>query len=249
MEQLNEELNHLLDDFVDHKNLYAENYDFTLSILKDKVNASPRICQITDFEKFAQIYFNPVAVHYFGVNNEELQALGFQFTLQYFHPEQFSSINFYLNHFSSPETMHLPVTQMNYVKSKFGWRWLYNYTRTVSFTKDGKAKYLVTKGIDISTYLEEKSNWSEIKKDEDFIKKNKDKFQLLSLREKVILRLIVAEKTSGEIGLLLGISPLTVDTHRNNIIKKLEVRSSVGFVKYAFMFDFNDASIEINSHE
>ena len=49
--------------------------------------------------------------------------------------------------------------------------------------------------------------------------------------------MIIKEKSSIEIGNILDISSTTVDTHRNNIIKKLQVKSSVGLVKYAIMFD------------
>lgn len=45
----------------------------------------------------------------------------------------------------------------------------------------------------------------------------------LSRTEKKILKLISQEKTSKEIGEVLFISPKTVDNHRSNIIKKLDI--------------------------
>ena len=45
----------------------------------------------------------------------------------------------------------------------------------------------------------------------------------LSRTEKKILKLISQEKTSKEIGEILFISPKTVDNHRSNIIKKLDI--------------------------
>lgn len=48
-------------------------------------------------------------------------------------------------------------------------------------------------------------------------------FDKLSRTERKILRLIGQEKTSKEIGEILFISPKTVDNHRSNIIKKLEI--------------------------
>jgi DNA-binding NarL/FixJ family response regulator len=48
-------------------------------------------------------------------------------------------------------------------------------------------------------------------------------FEKLSRTERKILRLISQEKTSKEIGEILFTSPKTVDNHRSNIIKKLEI--------------------------
>ncbi len=56
---------------------------------------------------------------------------------------------------------------------------------------------------------------------------------VLSEREVEILKLITEGLSSTEIGQKLFISPRTVDTHRNNMIQKLEVNGVIGLVKYA----------------
>lgn len=55
----------------------------------------------------------------------------------------------------------------------------------------------------------------------------------LTGRELDIIRLISLEYSGKEIGEELFISQHTVETHRKNLMKKLEVKSSVGLVKYA----------------
>jgi DNA-binding NarL/FixJ family response regulator len=62
----------------------------------------------------------------------------------------------------------------------------------------------------------------------------KNKTQLTD-REKEILQLIVAEKTTKEIAEQLCLSEKTVETHRSNIMIKLEVRNIAGMVKKAIM--------------
>jgi DNA-binding NarL/FixJ family response regulator len=57
--------------------------------------------------------------------------------------------------------------------------------------------------------------------------------QTLSLRERQILKLVAEGKTSEEIGDLLFISPRTVQNHRANIIKKLNLKGTSDLVKYA----------------
>ena len=56
---------------------------------------------------------------------------------------------------------------------------------------------------------------------------------LLTHREREILKLLVEGKSSREIGELLFISLRTVQNHRANIMKKLKVRGITDLVKYA----------------
>ena len=56
---------------------------------------------------------------------------------------------------------------------------------------------------------------------------------VLSNREKEILNLIANGKTSKEISETLFIAKTTVDTHRKNMIRKLELSSGSELIKYA----------------
>lgn len=58
-------------------------------------------------------------------------------------------------------------------------------------------------------------------------------FPRISRREKQILHLIVWEKTTQEIADELFISFSTVETHRRNLINKLDVRNTAGLVRVA----------------
>lgn len=55
----------------------------------------------------------------------------------------------------------------------------------------------------------------------------------LTPREIEVLRLIADGKTSREIAALLDIAPMTVDHHRRNIMKKLNLKKNVNLVRYA----------------
>nr|WP_321406571.1 LuxR C-terminal-related transcriptional regulator [uncultured Carboxylicivirga sp.] len=55
----------------------------------------------------------------------------------------------------------------------------------------------------------------------------------ISNRERDIIRLLVLRKSSKEIAQLLHISRHTVDTHRRNILKKLNLKSTGEMVAYA----------------
>jgi DNA-binding NarL/FixJ family response regulator len=55
----------------------------------------------------------------------------------------------------------------------------------------------------------------------------------LTARETEILQLVAEGLTNQEIAKMLFISPSTVDTHRKNIMSKLDIHSVAGLVKYA----------------
>ena len=54
----------------------------------------------------------------------------------------------------------------------------------------------------------------------------------ISNREKEIIQLIADGLSSNEIGQKLFLSSHTVNTHRKNILDKLNVKNSVGVVRY-----------------
>ena len=58
-------------------------------------------------------------------------------------------------------------------------------------------------------------------------------YDLLSDREQQVFRLLVEGKSSAEIADILCISPKTVEKHRANTMKKLDIHNMVSMVKYA----------------
>ena len=58
----------------------------------------------------------------------------------------------------------------------------------------------------------------------------------LSKREIEVLRMIALEMTNDEIARSLFISKRTVDSHRQNLIKKLQVKNTAGLIKVAYSF-------------
>ncbi|MCF8464092.1 MAG: response regulator transcription factor [Flavobacteriales bacterium] len=67
----------------------------------------------------------------------------------------------------------------------------------------------------------------------EFAKGDKAKNPMLTKKEAEVLRLIAQEFTNQEIADKLDCGIRTVDTHKRNLIKKLEVKNVVGLVKYA----------------
>ena len=59
----------------------------------------------------------------------------------------------------------------------------------------------------------------------------------LSKRELEILKMIAFEMTNDEIAKSLFISKRTVDTHRQNLLKKLQAKNTAGLIKAAYSFN------------
>ncbi|HKQ73435.1 MAG TPA: response regulator transcription factor [Blastocatellia bacterium] len=67
----------------------------------------------------------------------------------------------------------------------------------------------------------------------DALNQRKPGINSLTPTERRILKLIAEEKTSKEIAEELFISPRTVETHRANITRKLDLRGSLALIKFA----------------
>jgi DNA-binding CsgD family transcriptional regulator len=55
----------------------------------------------------------------------------------------------------------------------------------------------------------------------------------LTRREKEVIRLFASSKTNKEIAEALSISIRTVETHKSNVMKKINLKTTVDLVKFA----------------
>jgi two-component system response regulator NreC len=60
-----------------------------------------------------------------------------------------------------------------------------------------------------------------------------DSYDLLTLREKEIMQLLVTGKTNKDLADKLNVSVATIETHRNNIFQKLHVHNLPELILYA----------------
>ena len=77
------------------------------------------------------------------------------------------------------------------------------------------------------------SKYLSITNPEDAIDPGKTQHIPLTKREKEILKLISQGLTAKEISEKLFISPRTVDTHRTNLMRKLNLKNTAGLVRFA----------------
>jgi len=73
---------------------------------------------------------------------------------------------------------------------------------------------------------------------EDYVRQLRDRglqdsYDLLTQREKETLQLLAEGKSNKEVATILNVSPLTVETHRSNLMQKLSLHSTAEIVLYA----------------
>lgn len=66
-----------------------------------------------------------------------------------------------------------------------------------------------------------------------FLQKNDVPYRSISDRERQVLQLVAEGKTTKEIAGILGISAKTAESHRSNIMDKLDIHDTAGLVRYA----------------
>jgi len=77
------------------------------------------------------------------------------------------------------------------------------------------------------------------KKGREEEEEEEDSFTLkyrLTLREREVLKLLLDESNNRQIGENLNISTRTVETHRKNIMLKLDVKNNIGLIKKALSY-------------
>jgi DNA-binding NarL/FixJ family response regulator len=60
-----------------------------------------------------------------------------------------------------------------------------------------------------------------------------DSYELLTEREREVLQLLAEGKSNKEAATILSLSPYTVETHRNNLMQKLNLHNTAEIVLYA----------------
>jgi DNA-binding NarL/FixJ family response regulator len=60
-----------------------------------------------------------------------------------------------------------------------------------------------------------------------------DTFDLLTAREKEVLQLLAEGKSNKEVAVVLDVSPYTIESHRTNLMQKLNIHNTAEIVLYA----------------
>ena len=117
------------------------------------------------------------------------------------------------------------------------WAWYMSSTRIFLRDEEMQPLLIITLSFPIDAMHHMNNKAKRLLEENNFLRKNFQKYSALSKRECEILRQLALGKSSSETASALFISLGTVDTHRKNIRKKLETSSYYELCQYARSFD------------
>jgi len=125
------------------------------------------------------------------------------------------------------------------VKHKGALDWTWYMSSVKVFLRDSNNVPLLTltiaMPIDAMHHMIQKAE--KLLEENNFLKKNYQCFDALTIREREVLKYVALGLSSNEIAGKLFISEFTVTTHKRNIKSKLNTNSTADLIKYARAFD------------
>ena len=233
-----QELDLLFHKIQDIRNSLELSENISLEELINIADSSTELISIVEVKKYSLsiVHHNKNASDFIMLTNKESINLGFSFFTKVLHPENIGSIYLMIKFFSDQKNKNKKFSNTYFVNSKDGWQWLYNTIKPVIFNPDGSVKYMMSVSCTLNDCVDNKEQRVQLKKNLNFYEENIEKYLSMTDREKEVLKLIADERTGNEIAEFLNISPVSVETDRKNLIKKFDVKNSIGLAKYALHF-------------
>jgi DNA-binding CsgD family transcriptional regulator len=117
------------------------------------------------------------------------------------------------------------------------WSWHFSTSKILMQNPEGNPLLSITISLPVDAEQHVNPKLERLLEEYIFFRKNKELFGSLTVREKEILRLLALSRSANEIAGELVISSHTVETHRKNLRKKLNITSSYQLNKFALAFD------------
>jgi DNA-binding CsgD family transcriptional regulator len=115
--------------------------------------------------------------------------------------------------------------------------WHFSTIKILMWDDEENPLLIITMAYPVDTKHHLTSKIARLLEENNFLRKNLQKFDQLTRREKEILKLTALGKSSSEMAENLHISQNTAETHRRNIKKKLKAESIYDLSMYARSFD------------
>lgn len=177
-----------------------------------------------------------------GINKsmKDVQNMSFdEYHATYFNPEDAEEYTPKIQAMLTSNNPHETVSFFQQVRTATGGEFEWYLTSMKVILNDEQGKPLLTLSfaipIDPKNHVTHKVN--RLLEENNFLRSHYETYSSLGKREKEILRLLAVGRNNGEIAEELHISEFTVRTHRKNINRKLNLKSSFDLQQYARAFD------------
>jgi DNA-binding CsgD family transcriptional regulator len=199
----------------------------------------PGVVIIHNLKDLSVVYMSPRGQRILGVDNDELVRMGPEYYKRFFNPaeaEDHVPTMISLLEKNNNEEIIALFQQVRSTDTD-DWTWYSTSMKIFMWDDDNKPLLTIAIAIPIDPKHHITNKVARLLEENNFLKKNFEKFSRLTPREKEVLKSMAYGKTSSEIAAELYISTSTADTHRKNIKRKLQINSSFDTSLYARAFD------------
>jgi LuxR family transcriptional regulator len=206
--------------------------------LEDVGDYLPGSVMIQDLETLSNKYMNKRGCEILRHSREELESLGPEYFERFFPKEETENLKGTLQQFVMNNDQSATCSFFQRVRpdEKSPYQWYFTTSQFYTASKEVNTGQLMHISIPVDATSQAARMMNYVCEQDKFVKAHYVKFKLLSKREKEIIKLIVDGKSSFHISEMLFISMHTVNNHRKNICKKLEVKSLSELIKFAIAF-------------
>lgn len=199
----------------------------------------PGSVMVQDLNAMTNLYMNKFGCDILHHSSEELRTFGAEYFSRFFPADEIIAHKLALMQFINQNDTTRLHSFLQRVRPGLHaeYSWYFTTSRLITASGDPSFSNLVHIAVPVNTLSLTGHRMSNMVENDDYIRKHYFRFNMLSTREKEIIRLIVEGKSSYEIAQLLFRSIHTINTHRKNIIHKLEVTSLAGLIKFAVAFN------------
>ncbi len=190
-------------------------------------------------DNFRTVYMSQRGLDLLGVSLQELKDMKDKYHERFFNNEDMEDFMEKLHRLLKNKDPNETFTFFQQVKFKGRNDWVWHMGSLRIFHQDvqGNPTHLVTVAFPIDQMKHIPHKAERLLAENEFFRQNLRKFLALGNRSKEVLKLVALGKSSAEIAQELNISVETVNTHRKNIKKKLDISTTYEFTEYAHAYD------------
>lgn len=170
-----------------------------------------------------------------GYTLDEMREIWPEYLKQNIHPSTFNFCVEFLPEFYAKNNPHQTTAFLQYVKLRGD----SDYSAAITFTKPAKSPNdpVLWLSLAVKSFGNMSKQVEQIVRMDQFKLKHFKQFQQLTDRELEVLSLLANGLNNPKIADKLFLSRQTVETHRKNLKRKLELRSFRDLMRYAFAFN------------
>jgi DNA-binding CsgD family transcriptional regulator len=199
----------------------------------------PGVIIIHKLPDFAVQYMSKAGLVGIGLTEDEIFNMGNQeYHERFFNPEDAQDyVPKIISLLEENREETLTFFQQVRTAKDSDWEWYHSAIKIFMRNESGRPVLSITHAMKIDPEHSVSSKVSRLLEENNFLRKHYTQFSKLSKREQEVLKLLALGKTSSETSSILFISPATVETHRKNIKRKLDITTTYQISQYARAFD------------